>query len=594
MVVCKFWEAGNCRYGQNCRFEHPNRNQTGNRFAAFGGTGGGAFGGTSSNAQSPYTISKETIQKDLTNELPQWILSAYSGGRDTPEQLFGGPIREQSFEEMKLHHVLAEAAGNPQQAITQAQQLWQQAQQQIQTTLGNLDGAIEFIRAAEHKHPNRYDICKQNTPAGGSTGAFSKGRTQTTSAFSQPNPFQSGSAAGASTANPFSTNTQTSSPFGAGTSTTGAFGQPSTTASGFGQPSALGQKPSPFGAPAFGQPSQPATAFAKPAENTPFSAASQSKPAFGQSGFGQPAFGQSGFGKPAQGASPFGQAQAGQTGAGGSAFGQPSALGSQPKGFGAPAFGQPAQPAQPSAFGQASALGQKPNPFAGGSTGPSPFASAGPTATANTTSPFGAPAQPSAAPNPFGQPAQPSTASPFATAAQPATGASNPFASQTTTTQPAQANPFQQATQKASPFGQPSSGTSMAPNPFNSNAPAAAPTAAAAASSGGNNPYPPGSAKKHPDVSTYATKNMSGQLAQWKGKAVTYKDGVPGIREFDGTWARIWFPDGPPAYYKDTELPAEEYDEKSKAQWRTFEQTGKFEGGMPELPPMREVCLWDF
>lgn len=68
-------------------------------------------------APSSFTISKETIQKDLTNELPQWILSSYSGGRDTPEQLFGGPIREQSFEEMKLHHVLAEAAGNPQKAV---------------------------------------------------------------------------------------------------------------------------------------------------------------------------------------------------------------------------------------------------------------------------------------------------------------------------------------------------------------------------------------------------------------------------------------------------------------------------------------------
>lgn len=87
---------------------------------------------------------------------------------------------------------------------------------------------------------------------------------------------------------------------------------------------------------------------------------------------------------------------------------------------------------------------------------------------------------------------------------------------------------------------------------------------------------------------------MTGQLAQWKGKPVTYKDSVPGIQEFDGTWRRIWFPDGPPPYYKDTELPAEEYDEKSKAQWKAFEQTGRFEGGMPDLPPMREVCVWDF
>ncbi|KAI8219928.1 Nucleoporin AMO1 [Colletotrichum sp. SAR 10_86] len=82
MVVCKFYEQGNCRYGT-----------------------------------LPYMLSKETIEKDLTSEQPQWILSAYGPGRDAPEQLFGGPMREQSFEEMRLHHVMATASGNPQQAV---------------------------------------------------------------------------------------------------------------------------------------------------------------------------------------------------------------------------------------------------------------------------------------------------------------------------------------------------------------------------------------------------------------------------------------------------------------------------------------------
>ncbi|PNH40611.1 hypothetical protein VD0004_g6410 [Verticillium dahliae] len=144
MVICKFWDAGNCRFGQNCRFEHPNTNraQTSNRFSAFNNlSSGGGFGnGSSDNGSNTYSITKETIEKDLTTERPQWILSAYGPGRDAPEQLFGGSAREQSFEEMRLHHVLAASKGSPQQALNEAQQLYQQAEQQIQTTVGNLDG----------------------------------------------------------------------------------------------------------------------------------------------------------------------------------------------------------------------------------------------------------------------------------------------------------------------------------------------------------------------------------------------------------------------------------------------------------------------
>lgn len=88
---------------------------------------------------------------------------------------------------------------------------------------------------------------------------------------------------------------------------------------------------------------------------------------------------------------------------------------------------------------------------------------------------------------------------------------------------------------------------------------------------------------------------MDGRLTVFKGKPVVYKDEKPGIRQFDGTWCRVWFPDGPPGYTKDTELPADQYDEKSKTQWAAFQQTGRFgDGLMPELPPPRECTVWDF
>lgn len=66
---------------------------------------------------SPYSLDKTAIITDLSSERPQWILSAYGPGRNAPAQLFGGPLREQSFEEMRLMHYMALASGTPQQAV---------------------------------------------------------------------------------------------------------------------------------------------------------------------------------------------------------------------------------------------------------------------------------------------------------------------------------------------------------------------------------------------------------------------------------------------------------------------------------------------
>lgn len=69
-------------------------------------------------AADKYSITVEAIERDLTNETPQWILSAYAPGRDAPGQLFGGYPREQSFEELRLHYVMGKASGNEQQAVS--------------------------------------------------------------------------------------------------------------------------------------------------------------------------------------------------------------------------------------------------------------------------------------------------------------------------------------------------------------------------------------------------------------------------------------------------------------------------------------------
>ncbi|KUI66138.1 Nucleoporin AMO1 [Cytospora mali] len=565
-------------------FEHPgaksnaNNNANANPFSALSGGGNnrGGFGKPASSATgTPFSLHKDTIQKDLAEERPSWLLSAYGPGRDAPEQLWGGYPVEQSFEEMRLHYITGEASGNAQGALSDIQSLWGQAQQKIQTALGNLDGAINFVLQAQNTHPNRHDICQQNSIP--STGEFAVGKRPISLASGQPaNAFSSGATSGGAFGKPSALG-QNANPFSTGGGS--AFGRPSVPAqsSPFGQPSALGSGGSPFGQPS----------------------------ALGGGGgaFGQPSpLGQS--------PSPFGQPSAlGQKSATG--FGQPSALGQKPSAFGSPAFGQPAQPAQSGGFGQPSQLGAKPNPFSAGTatTSASPFGAApspSPFGANNTSSPFGQNAQ-QAASSPFGQPASTTSASPFGQSQQPTTPevsmdtagptpASNPFGAAGNTTA-APANPFGQPAQPAAsnPFAQ---GTSANTGFGRTAQPAAAATAA-----GGAGPYPPNASRQHPPYSSYATKGPNGQLQAFKGKGITYKeiDGqqVPGIRNFDGSWAKIWFPDGPPAYYKDTE-PDRPYTDQEKAIYEKFVNTGKFElagtgsrGGMPEAPPAREFCTWD-
>ncbi|KAK1760307.1 hypothetical protein QBC47DRAFT_366859 [Echria macrotheca] len=612
MAVCKFWMQGNCRYGNNCRFEHPPQNsqqQSSNRFDMFNKPALGNRQG-----DPPYNLNAELIQRDLTTDRPQWILSCYGPGKDAPEQLFGGPLREQSFEEIRLHYMNGAQAGNPQGAMAEIEGLYNNAQQQMQNALSNLNAGIQFIVDARNKHPNRVDICQQ--AQGGKAGAFEQNKT----GFG---------------------NTPASNPFGA----------PAAQA-----PSAFGAAKPAFGAPAFGQPAAPA--FGQPAKlgASPFGQPSQTT-----SAFGQPAQNNNPFGQPAQ-PSAFGQASTlgakpnpfGQP-AQPSAFGQTSALGTKPNPFGAPAqptqttgapafgqpagtsaFGKPSMPGGGSAFGQPAVLGQKPNPF-GNPPGQTPFAAA---AQQTTASPFGQVAQTTQAANAFGQPApatgntfgQPAaqpTTSPFGQpAATTAAPAANVFGQPTTTTT-APANPFgQPATAPATnPFGQPPAAAAAAlpqttstfaqpqtqpqqpaANPFGvPAAAAAAPTSTATAAArtqqgSGPGPYAPDATRQHPDINSYSSRGPDNRLVAFKGKPVSYQvlgksdKEVPIIRSFDGTASRIWFPGGAPNYTTETEAAPEAYaDPKVQEQWGYFVSTGTFAGGlMPEVPPKREFCVWDF
>lgn len=336
-----------------------------------------------------FNVTPENIQLDLTlgKERPGWVLSAYGPGKNAPRQLFGGPSREQSFEEMRLRHYEATAAGNPNQAIQEAQKLHDETMNQIQTILSDLNGAVKYVLDGVNEHPNRIDIVE------GKSGVPS-------SPAQQPAPVSSTSAFRPSI---------------------GAFGGATQAAPtpAFGQASTLGQNQPAFGRPSGLGASTAGSAFGKP------SMLGAAQPAFGRPAFGQPSFGQPAFGQPsavagsafsntAAGPSPFSATQPNPLAAG--QFGQPST--SAPFGQAAAnqvttsPFSQIGQQSTTSAFGQQSSTGAT---FGQPSQSVSPFAQPQQTP---SISPFGQPITTSATPSVFGQPPT-STASVSTIATQP-------------------------------------------------------------------------------------------------------------------------------------------------------------------------------
>ncbi|KAL2045721.1 hypothetical protein N7G274_002152 [Stereocaulon virgatum] len=543
MTVCQFFLRGNCKFGDHCKNEHPGKITAAirNPFAPLqsGSTNhasSSSIRNSSTSRDTQYNLEKNSIINDLSKERPQWILSSYGPGKQAPLQLFGGHPREQSFEELRARHYELAAQGNEQQAIQEAEALVRNAEQQIQTALSDVDGAIKYIINGENEHPNRKDICEsrgfppvQPQPRGSNQqpASISGHPSNPAPAFGQPSAPSTFSRPSAPT-------------FGQPSAPVSTFGQPSTLT--FGQPSAFG-RPSALGGPTanFGQPS---SAFGKPLVPKP--------------GFGQP-FAPSPFGAPAQQRNPslFG-APAGDTQADQprNPFSQPSASAQ------ASPFGKPSSPVKPNAFGQPSAPTQ-PNLFA-----------------PSTTSSFGqtpaAPSQPSI----FGRPSAPASASPFAQSAT--TG--NPGGNARVSTAPS--NPLGQPTapQAASILGQPSK---IVPNPFGQPNPApTAPTTKVPASM---------SANAQVAAASQAQMDSQGKIRNWNGKAVSYIDEEPCFRANDGQWQRIWFVDGPPTFTKTVDLPDEMYDEATKENYKYLKEHGTFRGKiMPELPPKREWCMWNF
>ncbi|KAL8937433.1 MAG: hypothetical protein Q9216_004421 [Gyalolechia sp. 2 TL-2023] len=573
MVVCKFFLEGRCKFGDNCKNEHPGKT-TRNPFAPLlnnsrsSPSGQGASNKGLKSAEYPYHLDKEIISKDLTAERPLYILSSYGPGRDAPRQLFGGQPREQSFEELRLRHYELASAGNEAQAIQEAQALYNNAEQQIQNALSDLDGALRYITDAAKQHPNRLDVCKAKgsdlsqsqqpsgpvqpaiaPPTSGSNFGQPSFGKPSTPAFGKPS-FGQSAAPASVFGQPAPLNKQPT-----------IFGQPSNPNSGptFGQTANLGQKPTSFGqisnpssAPAFGQTSTPAPFGQAQQAAKPFGAQQpQQSPAFGQASTPSP------FGQTQQAAKPFGIQEPPKQ----PAFGQPS--------FGKPAL---AAPQTSGIFGQQQASAPS-NPFAKAPTTTSAFGQPT-TAPTNQTNAFGAP-QPS---NAFGKASAPQVAA-------------NPFGQKD---QSQNLGTFGQPTPAAAPpFGQPAapSSTGTFGNPT-VNPPAQAP---------GTNPTAPATqaSKAAPTNAKFETDRAGNRrLLSWQGKKVTYIDQDPCFKNArDGGWEKIWFPEGPPSFTNKTQEYPDGYvpDETAIENLRQFFQHGVgLDGLIPDMPPPRDMIAWDF
>ncbi|KAJ9655635.1 hypothetical protein H2198_005533 [Neophaeococcomyces mojaviensis] len=391
MVVCKFFQSGNCRYGRNCKYEHRYENDTSNNNNnnnnnRQGYSSGGVFGNPSK--PEKWNLNMDDIKNDLTNTKPSWILSAYGPGKETPATLFAE--NEFSPEELRCRFYQQRETGPVQaeEADKEAIRLWTKAANDMASVANKVDDVLRFMEQKEKEHPNRYDFCRMDGKT--TREEFEKNAQINAQPAWSANPF-GGTTRATTTTNPFSKPAFGQSAFQAGSSQPpSAFGQPAQ-ASAFGKPA--------FGAPAFGQPSTSASGTTSATASSAFGKPPVSGSGFGQTGFGQTAqpatsgFGQTGFGQPAQPvASGFGQQAQG-----GSAFGQTSnpgqssanpfakptaasgfsTTGTGTSAFGKPAFGQPGGSGFPSAGTGPSAFGQ---PSFGKPTapGPSPFGHAAP------------------------------------------------------------------------------------------------------------------------------------------------------------------------------------------------------------------------
>ncbi|XP_026754650.2 uncharacterized protein LOC113514746 [Galleria mellonella] len=137
MVVCKYFQQGYCRYGQNCRFEHV----YGSKYSYHANTPA---------SQSTSGVTDEQlvnqVQSDVQAALKgsQWLLSSYAPFKEKP--VFPG-ILDLSPEEARLLIYEAKANNTLGQAISYMNNLYKETRQKYEQLLQPTSAITKVLRS---------------------------------------------------------------------------------------------------------------------------------------------------------------------------------------------------------------------------------------------------------------------------------------------------------------------------------------------------------------------------------------------------------------------------------------------------------------
>lgn len=146
MVVCKFFQAGYCRYGKNCRFEHI----YGSKYTYHANHAAQASQPAPAQMQQAAGVTDEQLVKQVQSDIQaalqggQWILSCYSPFKEKP--IFPG-ISDLSPEEARLFIYEAKNTNNIDQAVMYFNNLVKEARQKYEQLLQPNLNTIKILRS---------------------------------------------------------------------------------------------------------------------------------------------------------------------------------------------------------------------------------------------------------------------------------------------------------------------------------------------------------------------------------------------------------------------------------------------------------------
>ena len=243
-------------------------------------------------------------------------------------------------------------------------------------------------------------------------------------------------------------------------------------------------------------------------------------------------------------------------------------------------FGQASQFGQASAFGQQSTFGKPQNPFAATSSSQTPFGKTSQLG-ANRASAFMQPK------NPFAENSgslDPESRTTFSSGSA-RSGFAHPLSMQRSTTQPNEGGQWLRQDDATIAPANPFTGTQQ---------PSSVQSLTNDHAFGGEFPSTSGFSRNKAGESSSTQKDAHGRLISWKGKQIFYVDEQPCYKRRDGNWERVWFTEPPKLDVKE-QPPPSPYSVDLEHEYKYVQEHGAFlDGRMPDMPPRKEWCSWDF